>query len=59
LERIKNGASLVQIYSSFMLYGPHVVPHMIEDLSKEVNKELTANNLRNLNQLIGSKVNTK
>lgn len=59
VERIKNGASLVQIYSSFMLYGPEIVPHLMEDLSHEVKKELALNNLKNLNQLIGSKVDLK
>jgi len=70
VDRMKNGASVVQIYSSFMLYvklnlsfllsnfsqGPEIVPNILEDLSQTVKKELAANNLKNLNQLIGSKV---
>jgi len=49
LQKIRNGASLVQIYSAFIYQGFQLV----EEIKKHLSNELEKNNLKNISQLIG------
>ncbi|MFM7556982.1 MAG: dihydroorotate dehydrogenase (quinone), partial [Alphaproteobacteria bacterium] len=49
LQKIRNGASLVQIYSAFIYQGFGLV----EEIKKHLSNELEKNNLKNISQLIG------
>lgn len=49
LLKIKNGASLIQIYSAFIYQGFGLV----EEIKKYLSSELDKNNLQNISQLVG------
>jgi len=51
-EKIKCGASLVQIYSAFIYQGFGLV----EEIKKDLSKKIAADGLKNISELIGAKV---
>lgn len=50
LHKIKNGASLVQIYTSFIYKGPAIIP----TINRDLNSLLARDNIANLSDIIGA-----
>ena len=50
LKKMQNGASLVQLYTSFIYHGPYLINQLNEDLSNLIN-EL---GYKNISDVIGS-----
>ena len=51
-EKIKNGASVVQIYSSFIYNGPDI----IYDMNKYIDERLEKDNFENIKDCVGSNI---